>query len=451
MHPVTGQGGNSAIEDSAFLANRLKDLLQAKWNPTGSEIESTFHNLQEQRHPRTQMLTDGARGLAHLESLATPLLKLTMLYLFPTVSGENLIASIGEALTQGEPLKHLPLPARSKRLLPYDEEVQATPGHRCTAASYAWICMFIFIGSLRFILPSILSNRIPLITPESPVRSPFLQTWNDYIEYSYFAISAFWTIESYRSAFSLGPILTPIPWIVLAKYCSWEVALPFYFAFWVLGSSFRGFYHPWPRAILPAAAQAFPAALCFAIMARETFSRLRVLIGLSNTMIPHLLIPLITTLIERSIVRVHGERWAPVYQFGDYDIKYLDQFFFCSMVAAFRHIIMIFFDIIPYLRQGYGPLLLRTPEIINFGVFALLVATWLLFTAWDLRRVSVLNLNPVTVSFYIILGLSFIGPGATLMGAWWWRERLWEKSRQRVSEERYAKAERDQAPSIIKT
>lgn len=433
------------------MANRLKDLLQTTQSPIESEIESIFHHLQEERRPRTQILTDGARGLAHMESFGTSLLKLIMLHLFPRVPGENILASIGESMTQGEPLKYLPLPARSKRLLPYDEEVQATPRYRSTAASYAWICLFIFTGSLRFILPAILPNEVPSLTPEGPTRPHFLHTWNPYIEDTYFAITAFWTIESYRSAFSLGPILTPIPWIVLARYCGWEVVLPFYFAIWVLGSSFRGFYHPWPRAILPAAARALPMAVCFAVTKREAFTRFRILTSLNNPAIPHLLIPIVTALVEWCIVRVHGRRWEPVYQFSDYDMKYLDQFFSCSVIPAFRHVVMLFFDIFPDLRQGYGPLLLRVPEILNFGIFTLLIAAWLLFTAWDLRRVRVLNLNLVTVSFYIILGIILLGPGATLIGAWWWREKLWEKSRQRISEERYAKVEREQAPPIIKT
>lgn len=451
MHPITGQGGNSAIEDAAFFANRLKDLLQTESNPTESEIESIFHHLQEKRRPRTQMLADGARRLAHMETFGTPLLKLIMLYWFPRVPGENTLASLGESMTQGEPLKYLPLPARSNRLVPYDEEVQVTPNYRPTAASYAWICLFMCIGSLRFILPAILTNEEPFFTTESPIMLPFLHTWNRYIEDSYFAITALWTIESYRSAFSLSPILTPIPWIFLARYCGWEVALPFYFAFWVLGSSFQGFYHPWPRAILPAAARALPIAVSFSITNREAFTRFRIFTSLNSPTISHLLIPVVTALIEWGIVRVHGRRWEPVYQFGDYDVKYLDQFFLCSVVSAVGHMIMLLFDIIPDIRQGNGPLLLRTPEIFNFGVFTLLIAAWLLFTAWDLRRVNVLNLNLVTASFYIILGFVCLGPGATLMGAWWWREKLWEKSRQRLSEERYAKVEGDQVPPIIKT
>jgi 2-polyprenyl-6-methoxyphenol hydroxylase-like FAD-dependent oxidoreductase len=45
MHPITGQGGNAAIEDCAYLANRLQDLLRRGQTPTYSQLQDIFHEV----------------------------------------------------------------------------------------------------------------------------------------------------------------------------------------------------------------------------------------------------------------------------------------------------------------------------------------------------------------------------------------------------------------------
>ncbi|KAL4781266.1 hypothetical protein BJX76DRAFT_363710 [Aspergillus varians] len=445
MHPVTGQGGNAGIEDSTFLANRIKDVLQNNPTPTNSQLRDIFQELQDERRPRTAMLTHGARGLAQMESFSSPLLKLVMLHMLPKVPGENIVAAIAESVTQGEPLKYLPLPARSKRLLPYDDEAYVTPKYRSTKASYTWIALFMLIGLLRFIIPTNAADGLLSFGPTRPEDPLVSSPWKSYIDASYFAVNAFWTIESYRSAFSLGPILTPIPWILLAQSFGWEIALPFYCSFWILGSSFQGFYHPWPRAILPAAAQALPIALATAgpnpTLGSDFLSGVPLLSRFNTLTLAHLLVPVMTTIIDTGITHFHGLRWEPVYQFGDHDMKYITPFFFVGVIyTGIGHAPFILQDIIPAVQQGYGPLLLRTPEAVSFGTFTVLIAAWLLFTAWDLRRVNVVNLTLRAAAAYILLGILLAGPGATLMGAWWWREKAWERSRQRRSEDRYADA-----------
>ncbi|KAL4864905.1 hypothetical protein BDV12DRAFT_175419 [Aspergillus spectabilis] len=431
MHPLTGHGGNAAIEDSALLANRLKDLLETAQKPTGSQLKEIFHELQEERRPRTEQLTLGARGLAQLESFGSPLLKLVMLYMFPKIPCEDILASVGEPITQGKPLKYLPLPARSKGLVPYEDEVGINTRIRSIKVSYLWICLFILMGSLRVILPATVTGSS--VSSSSP---------QGYATSSYFSINAFWLIESYRSAFSLGPLLSPIPWILLAQFLGWEIALPIYFSFWILGSRTRGFFYPWPRAIPPAAAQAFPFAFITAVAAPTPLPFLLgshpLLSKLNPWTLAHLVTPLLTSLIEDVIVRFRGRRREPVYQFGTFDLKYLSRFFAAAfVVSGTSHIYFVSQHIKPSLEITPSLASIQSQESINFIILNILIATWLLFTLWDLRRINVTTVSYTKGPVYILLALILTGPGAALIASWWLREIAWEESRHRISEERY--------------
>ncbi|KAL4975551.1 hypothetical protein BDW66DRAFT_167055 [Aspergillus desertorum] len=436
MHPVSGHGGNAAIEDAAFLANRLKDVLERSKTPTDSQLRSIFQELQEERWPRTKLLTNGASKLAHLEMFSTPLLKFIMLHLYPLVPGENILASMSESMVQSEPLKYLPLPLRSKKFVPFDDEIQINTKDRLSTASYSWIFLFYIVASLRFVLPT--SAGLP-ISVDQPL---FLSAWEGYVHASYTAVNAFWAIESYRSAFSLGPLLSPIPWILVAQWCGWELALPMYFTFWVFGSAFRGFYHPWPRAILPAGAQALPLAVAIAAPAPALVAyyliKFPLLSSFNGLTLVHLIIPVLVLALDISVTRRHGRRWQPFYQFGNWDLKYLSRFFCLSFLfAAFGHISFMSIHVLPLLHHACRLHLLRSLEVIKFGTFTLLIAAFLLFTVWDLRRVNIVNLGLAPAALLILAGTIILGPGASLIGAWWWREKAWEKARQRLSDERY--------------
>jgi hypothetical protein len=129
-----------------------------------------------------------------------------------------------------------------------------------------------------------------------------------------------------------------------------------------------------------------------------------------------------------------GRRWEPLYQWGDYDLAYTSMtFMFMMFAAGASHVILIKHSVMLVKQEGYA--LSFTQDVVGFGTFSLLVASWLMFTVWDLQRVNVIDLSFRKAGLYILLGMAIIGPGASLVGAWWLRERLWEKSRQRRSDQ----------------
>ncbi|KAL4797754.1 hypothetical protein BDV19DRAFT_357936 [Aspergillus venezuelensis] len=446
MHPITGQGGNAAIEDCAFLANRLKSLLATTESPSDKQLEEVFREVQDVRRPRTKTLTRDAHGINHLEAFDNTRLKNLTVWFFCQIPTENILAGLAAAATPGESLNYLPLPLRSKRLLPYNDEVRIRPQLRSSKESYQWIGLFMLIVSLKYVLPSDPTPELSVFA--ASLAHNGLTPWRHYVDASYFAVNLFWTVESFRSAFSMGALLSSIPWILLAQSTSWEIALPVYFSLWIMGSSMMGFYYPWPRAILPAVAQALPVALWIADphFTSSILKKFRLVSVIDRLTAAHVLVPLSVTVISSIITRYYGRRWEPYYQFGNWDMKfvmgnYLTSFLFASIGQAS----FIWMYIIPVIHQGNGLVLFRTAEVISFLTFTLLIVAWLFFTVWDMNRANITTLTWGRAAALIGLGMVLFGPGATLIGAWGWREQVWEKSRQRISDDRYTKAKADVA------
>ncbi|KAJ0419910.1 hypothetical protein BJY00DRAFT_301932 [Aspergillus carlsbadensis] len=433
MHPITGHGGNAAIEDCAYLANRLQDLLRRGQIPTYAQLQAIFHELQEERRPRTEWLTKGARGLARMESFGTPILKQVMLHLFPRVPCENILAGLAESMTQGQPLTYLPLPQRAKCLTPYDDEVTVNPKRRSALASYTWVILFLLTGLLRHLLPLAPKSSPNLTSVAEP------SSWQHYEARTYFCISAIWILESYRSALSLGPLLSSIPWMMLSQYIGWDIAVSLYFSLWVLGTRYRGFYHPWPRAIPLAKAEALPIALPVALWGSVVFKDIAPgVFTLDRRAAPYITLPVLTSLLSYMFKR-DGTRWIPALQWGNRDITSTSRFFALIFLdVSISHISFVMNTLIPAARAYTGSL---TDDVVGFGSVVLLIVLWLLFTSWDLCRVNIMDWSLARAALYIILGFTFVGPGATLIATWWARERFWDRSRQRTSEAPYAGTE----------
>ncbi|KAL2808080.1 hypothetical protein BJX63DRAFT_439718 [Aspergillus granulosus] len=391
MHPITGHGGNAAIENCAYLANRLQDLSRCGQTLAYSQLQDIFSDLQAERQPRTAILTKGAHGLARLESFSTPLLKLVMLHIIPRVPCEKVLAGLAESMTQGQPLKYLPLPQRSKRLVPYDGEVTVVPKLCSTTSSYIWILLFLLAGTLRYLILLTLKSRgrfANLGTDHSSLA------WQRFEARTHFCITAIWTIESYRSAFNPGPLMSPIPWLILSQYIGWDTALAIYSSLWVLGTRFQGFYHPWPRAIPRGTADALLVALPVAL-------------GGTFMASAPLALPLLSSLLSYMFKR-------------NFDINSTSRFFLLIFIdAGISHISFVKDNLIPALcTASAGPL---TDEVVRFAALILLIMLWLFFTTWDLGRVNIIDWCLYRAGLYILLGFMFVGPGATLVTAWWMR------------------------------
>lgn len=114
MTPNLGQGGNSAIESAASLANSLAvlvhDSAHAKINV--QEIHRCLQAWQKPHQERVGKLWLAAHKLTRLEALVGPKQKLIGLYLLPYLS-QYLVDNISATIVGAAKLDCAPLPRKS--------------------------------------------------------------------------------------------------------------------------------------------------------------------------------------------------------------------------------------------------------------------------------------------------------------------------------------------------
>ncbi|KAL4902288.1 hypothetical protein BDW74DRAFT_180789 [Aspergillus multicolor] len=113
MTPNMGQGGNSAIESAAALANSLSSLLSHFGTAVPVEqIDRCLQLWQAKRRPRAQTICNKARSLTRLEALDTLKDKLVGLYLLPYL--DEYVANLtSETIIDATKVDYLPVPVRS--------------------------------------------------------------------------------------------------------------------------------------------------------------------------------------------------------------------------------------------------------------------------------------------------------------------------------------------------
>ncbi|CAG7925580.1 unnamed protein product [Penicillium olsonii] len=123
MTPNMGQGGNSAIESAASLANYLTNLTE-KSSIGLSDIKNCLVKWQDSRRPRAQTVSAAANGLTRLESGATLKDRIIAQHLLPYMS-QYLIDKMSDSLMGAEKLDSIPLPTRASQC-PMPLHVQST-------------------------------------------------------------------------------------------------------------------------------------------------------------------------------------------------------------------------------------------------------------------------------------------------------------------------------------
>jgi len=148
MNPLTGQGGNSAIEDAALLGDLLREALDRNSRPTNETIFEQLTHFQEERKPSTKILVDGAHSLQSLEALETPFLEFLQTKVIAKGGVDKLASVMAAAHSPGHTLKYLPKPSRAG-VVARDIEVVARPRQRSSVATGFWITLFLLVASCR--------------------------------------------------------------------------------------------------------------------------------------------------------------------------------------------------------------------------------------------------------------------------------------------------------------
>ncbi|KAB8200496.1 hypothetical protein BDV34DRAFT_232212 [Aspergillus parasiticus] len=490
FEPLTGQGGNSAIETAAALTNHLTAALRS--NPCQSlstvDISSAFEKVQRQREERTWSLVRAAHARQRLECLETPLLKLIARFVTPyyplQLITENWIATYSAAVS----LDMIPIPRRPREIPFYDElfRVPATRGITglllyvgyfliafiafrllfvATAANGTWALVRqavrdrsitmgglevplrrVFTGfrSVDRILQSLVTIFLPVVAgPSRPEQALQLL----YFLSSMLPLISIFTVEGYRRRNKWTLLSSPSLWAVLYKLRGIGFIAPFYF----MASTFitgRISYFSWTtrslpestaKAILPAVAAGYilPTMLLFFPIDHAQTRQSVVAVWQPAPVF----VVIMTELLSRAIEYIGRGRQAKPDSLAeertDSDLPYLSVLYTTTcIISACLHMSLIFscllsenlsltrlfFPVDPFapvasLADGASTFLQNDLLLVTASTFV-----WCWVSVWDLYRVGISNVSPLSALAGLLAGFAGIGPGATAAAVWLWRE-----------------------------
>jgi hypothetical protein len=207
MHPLTGHGGNVAIESAAYLANILKTLTDLDSFPSNDSFEAAFSRLNETRQPRTDRLMSKSHGLALAECFDTPFLKFMARKVIPKMPVDWFLTEFTMSCAPAVSLKYLPLPTRSKdTVLPFNDEIKAKPSDRSAVVTNLGILWVLLAASVQLLPLETVIARRGIINVHFNPESPFASDMQAYSSFSSIALNGLMVLESYRASSVLTPL-----------------------------------------------------------------------------------------------------------------------------------------------------------------------------------------------------------------------------------------------------
>ncbi|GKU07493.1 zeaxanthin chloroplastic [Fusarium langsethiae] len=123
FEPLTGHGGNGAIETAASLLNHLLSGCP-QWSD--SEIKSAFSAVQDERFDRVKWLVEDAHKNQQMHAMATPLLAFIAPILARLIDTDTAMRLSGRKFVDGTHVHNLPIPQRLHSV-PFTDQLPARP------------------------------------------------------------------------------------------------------------------------------------------------------------------------------------------------------------------------------------------------------------------------------------------------------------------------------------
>ncbi|KAI6403059.1 hypothetical protein MCOR20_007458 [Pyricularia oryzae] len=129
VNPLSGQGGNSALESAAALVNALApalDRLKGSSRLSAGEIEAVFRETQSVRQERVKKLLEAAKKQQAMNAPGGFFSFQAARLIFSSLSVEDMLEDFGVGCMDAVRVERLPVPFR-RRFLPFADELPAKP------------------------------------------------------------------------------------------------------------------------------------------------------------------------------------------------------------------------------------------------------------------------------------------------------------------------------------
>ncbi|KAJ5841870.1 hypothetical protein N7534_011700 [Penicillium rubens] len=305
FEPLTGQGGNNAMETAASLTNHLVAALRNCQSGTlsSADITKVFENVQQQREKRAWGLVKASHARQRLDCLETPFMKFMARYVLPRFPKSVVLSKWIDTYSPAVSLDMLPLPHRPREIAYFDERFRV-PSSRGVVTILLYVAYFLLawlgyrqlstairengtmglvrqaiqnhsvllpggveaplrqvytgLGPVDLILKILVTIFLPAVsnfsTPEQPLQVLYFLA-------SMMPIIAIWTVEGFRPRNKWTLLATPTLWAVLYQLRGIGLIAPLYFASSTYISSGIQYFSPSTRTLPQSTARAILPAL----------------------------------------------------------------------------------------------------------------------------------------------------------------------------------------------
>ncbi|KAL5356121.1 hypothetical protein BJX96DRAFT_185601 [Aspergillus floccosus] len=151
-NPISGQGGNGAIESCAELVNAILRKRKSRGgrldNLTDEDIFDIFTETQSARHDRAEMIVREAHQRQALDAFEDPITStIIQRVMQPLLGNESVFNRMQKGMSGASKLVDLPVPHKA-RAVPFNDELPAKPIPESVSSAVRWG----FIGSMGLVL-----------------------------------------------------------------------------------------------------------------------------------------------------------------------------------------------------------------------------------------------------------------------------------------------------------
>jgi hypothetical protein len=402
------------LEDGVTFVNLLSRQLNSSTSSPPTLTASQIHNIMEQtqnmRKSRNQKLVEESFLAQKMQAWKTPLFKFFATQVLPRIGFDFVLALFLDGARAAPTLEGLPLPRRSAAVGFDDQHPEPKSLVRSMAKSLAYL---VLVSAAAY---TVIGPRLGL---EFETVADSDQESNLH-RINIGGLLAVLLVEGYRRSNKLTVVQWPLPWALLGDYVGFGSIIPFFCLANLFVYSSRGRMQvaiTHRVMVLSAANVLFPVlGLSYLLPAAYTLYfqsggtlvvELRSWISCLSQPQPASIAVLVTFLA--SLLPMGQDSF-----FGDKYLRYLNRGFgILFVVLALFHI-----------RYSGGPMQMN-PLSSMMPAYASMLA-WLIATVLEVhhychRSTRGSTLVPMTL---VPLGFLLVGPGATTIAVWWWRELL---------------------------
>ncbi|KAJ5287811.1 hypothetical protein N7478_003497 [Penicillium angulare] len=488
LEPITGQGGNSAIETAAALTNNivsaLKDHPSRLCQLSNDEINSIFEQTQRQREERTWNLVKASHSRQRMECMETPLLKFVAKNVIPYIPKQLLVNNWIQTYSPAVSLNMFPKPKKDHEM-PYYDELLRSPSPRGLLGymAYAIFAIMALIGykllftagkangtwsllgqavlsrsikeidvelrqvytgvpSIDKLLKTLVAIFMPAImhpsNPEQPLQLLYFLS-------SMLPLIGIFTIEGYRRRNRWTPIASAGFWGILYQLRGIGFIAPVYFAMSLFASRRANFfvqpgrYVPAAKFILPALVIGFivPTSLIF-FPFKDPIIQQGVIAFWQPAPLLVSCLTMIFSTAETIVSSALGwNKYCP--RKPNNDLPHLRMIYqVTGVVSACLHLSLIIGCLLSaelsltrlfVPESSFAPVGTLADGVFIFfrNDFLLVTAAcvlWCLLSIWDMNRSGLSEIDLRIALGALVVGDVVIGPGATAATVWLWREKM---------------------------